>query len=192
MFRRIVVPLDGSVLADAILPHVRQLAAGTPVEVLLLTVIPPPSTLELATRLHDTIDKYGYAVPQLAGRVAEQEAQLVAGDVARAEAYLQERVRALAADGIQAHTRVRVGDAAQETIRCAETEQADLIAMSTHGRHGLDHLLHGSVAELVLRTAGRPVLLWRPAPDVFARQQASSDTTGGQTLVDSIAQTEKE
>jgi nucleotide-binding universal stress UspA family protein len=173
MFRRVLVPLDGSGLADTILPHVCQLAADTALEVLLLAVVPPPSALQLAESLHGTIDKYGYAVPQLDGMAAEQEQQLVAGDVGRAEAYLHARVQRLAADGLQARTAVRIGEAAAEIARTAEAEQADLIAMSTHGRAGLDHLLHGSVAESVLRTAGRPLLLLRPSPEAFARQQAA-------------------
>jgi nucleotide-binding universal stress UspA family protein len=174
MFRRVVVPLDGSALADTILPHVRQLAADTALEVLLLAVVPPPSTFQLAESLHETVDKYGYAVPQLDAMAAEQEQQLVAGDVGRAEGYLHERVQRLAADGLQARTAVRIGEAAAEIVRAADAEQADLIAMSTHGRAGLDHLLHGSVAEAVLRTAGRPVLVFRPGPEVFARQKASA------------------
>jgi nucleotide-binding universal stress UspA family protein len=111
---------------------------------------------------------------------AEKEGQLVAGDVGRAEAYLHERVQRLAADGVQARTVVRVGEAAAEIARTADDEQADLIAMSTHGRAGLDHLLHGSVAESVLRMAGRPLLLLRPSSEAFARQQASdaSRSTG--------------
>jgi nucleotide-binding universal stress UspA family protein len=173
MFHRVVVPLDGSALADTILPHVCQLAADTALDVLLLAVVPPPSALQLAESLHETIDKYGYAVPQMDAMAADQEARLVAGDVGRAEAYLHERVQRLAADEVQARTAVRVGEAATEIVRGADAEQADLIAMSTHGRAGLDHLLHGSVAEAVLRTAERPVLLFRPAPEAFARQQAS-------------------
>src|SRR4051812_46174122 len=174
MFRRVLVPLDGSDLADTILPHVCQLAANTALEVLLLAVVPPPSSLQLAESLHETIDKYGYAVPQLDAMAAEQEWQLVAGDVGRAEAYLHERVQRLAADGVQARIVVRVGEAAAEIVRAADAEQADLIAMSSHGRAGLDHLLHGSVAEAVLRAAGRPLLLLRPLPAAFARQQAAS------------------
>jgi nucleotide-binding universal stress UspA family protein len=178
MFRRVVVPLDGSALADAILPQVSQPAADTPLDVLLLTVVTPASALEVATRLHGTIEKYGYAVPRLDGLAAEQEAQLVAGDVSRAHALLQECVRALSADGIRGRTQVRVGEAASEIVRCAESERADVIAMSTHGRRGLDHLLHGSVAEAVLRMAGRPVLLFRPLPVAFAQQRAASATVG--------------
>jgi len=71
---------------------------------------------------------------------------------------------------------VRVGNAAVEIVRCAGDEQVDLIAMSTHGRSGLDRALHGSVAEAVLRTAGRPVLLTRPGPGDFAGQRNDAES----------------
>jgi nucleotide-binding universal stress UspA family protein len=173
MFRRVVVCLDGSPLGDAILPAVERLAADTPVELVLLTVVSPPSTLELATALHETVDKYGYAVPQLDEIAASREKELVAGDVARTEAALAAHVEALTARGLRVRPLVRVGVAAEEIARTADAVEADAIALSTHGRQGLDHLLHGSVAEALLRRADLPLLLLRPDPHAIARHAES-------------------
>ncbi len=70
-----------------------------------------------------------------------------------------------------AGTLVRVGIPAEEIIRAAAEESADLIVMGTHGWTGLRHILLGSVAERVLRGAGCPVLIVRSAPETSAGAQ---------------------
>lgn len=64
--------------------------------------------------------------------------------------------------GVDCETLLRTGKAYQVICEEAEREHADLIVMSTHGRSGLSHLLLGSVAEKVVRSASRPVLTIRP------------------------------
>ena len=61
---------------------------------------------------------------------------------------------------------VVVGNAAEEILRLAENEDADLIVMGTHGRKGIDRILFGSVAEKVVKNSSRPVLTIRPADDL--------------------------
>jgi Ala-tRNA(Pro) deacylase len=147
MLRRLVVPLDGSRLAETVLPHVRRLAADASLAVVLLRVgsLPP---------------------------VIEDEPPIILDDSAAAEErqlglYLQEQAPRLATSGASVQTRVRLGDPASEIVRCAEEEQADAIAMSTHGHTGLERLLQGSVAAAVLRAARRPLLFIRPAAGAF-------------------------
>src|SRR4051812_20721377 len=102
MFHRIGVALDGSSLAEAILPQGERLATQTALEVVLLAVVPPPHRLE---------ERSGQFVPvnQL---VAEEQA-----DLAR---YLAEQAHRLRTQRVQAQTRVRCGDPAAEIVRCAE------------------------------------------------------------------------
>jgi len=147
VFRQIVVPLDGSPLAEAILPHVCRLAAGTPLKVLLLSVVPMPPNVEQygSFLVSDAIDQQKHS----------------------REAYLERHSQELAANGVAAGHEVRVGDPATEIVRYAEEVLADAIAMSTHGRTRVDRLLHGSVAGAVLRTALLPLLLVRPGERAF-------------------------
>jgi nucleotide-binding universal stress UspA family protein len=175
MFRRIVVPLDGSPLAEAVLPDVCTLAAGAAAEVLLLSVVPLPSVFALAEELQEQSFRGDLAAdPDQVVSTVEHE--MTAPEEARRQRYLDDRADRLAAAGLSVRTLVRVGDAATAIVRCARDEQADAIAMSTHGRGGLDRLLHGSVAETVLGTAGLPVLLVRPAPEDFALHRADPPT----------------
>jgi nucleotide-binding universal stress UspA family protein len=154
MSRRIVVPLDGSPLAEAILPEVQRLAANTPLEVVLLAVGPMPETIE---------ERDGH-VAYIDNILAEQEQDL--------RAYLHTPAHWLTSYRIPVETRVRFGEPAAEIVRCAEDEEADAIAMCTHGRTGLDRLVHGSVAGTVLRSTRLPIMLLRPTDGAFAGQRA--------------------
>jgi nucleotide-binding universal stress UspA family protein len=158
MFGRIVVALDGSPLGETILPYVERLAADTSLEVLLVTVgSEPPKKPPRGETEPVYLDQI----------VAEEHRDL--------DLHLEEPARRLTAMGVAVQRRVRIGDPATEIVHCAEEVQADAIAMSTHGRTGLDRLLHGSVAETILRTAHRPVLLFRPTVSDFAGQQATAE-----------------
>jgi len=143
VFHGILVPLDGSPLAEAILPDVLELAAQQGAEVVLLRVA------------------LAHAWPG----VELTEAQVHA--VEEAERYLADVERRLADRGIRVSCAVRYGRAAEEILDHARTSGIDLIAMSTHGRSGIGRVLLGSVAERVLPEAPVPVFLRRaagPAP----------------------------
>ncbi|MGE5850097.1 MAG: universal stress protein [Candidatus Methylomirabilota bacterium] len=140
MFQRILVPLDGSRLAEAILPDVLELAAQQRAEVVLLRVA------------------LAHALPA----VELTEAQVHV--VEEAERYLADVEHRLAGRGIRVSNVVRYGRAAEEILDHARTSDIDLIAMSTHGRSGIERVLLGSVAERVLREAPVPVFLRRAAP----------------------------
>ena len=81
--------------------------------------------------------------------------------VASAEAHLEDIVARLAKDGVTATPFIRVGNPVDEIARFVEEEKVSLVVMGTHGRTGLQHLLVGSVAERVVRTATCPVLTVR-------------------------------
>jgi nucleotide-binding universal stress UspA family protein len=131
--RRILVPLDGSTLAEAILPVVERLARDHEAEVVLLEVLAGQRTPEV-----------------------EHEAER------QASGYLERAVVSLRSRGLRrVQARVWYGDADQAIVNATAREQADLVAMSTHGRSGLDRLRFGSVAESVVRRAPVPVLLAR-------------------------------
>lgn len=148
-----LVPLDGSPLAEAILPLVATLAHRQELEIGLLRVMPstpPPLS-------GDTI--------QVIDVMARLRVEI--------EAYLAGVAEALAAAGWTVLTAVRVGDAATEIVAAAREYDPDLIAMTTHGRSGLKQLLFGSVAEAVLRTTPVPVLFHRIATETTTERRAA-------------------
>jgi nucleotide-binding universal stress UspA family protein len=141
VYRRVLVPLDGSAIAEGALSFIRQVAGPLDLDVTLLCVVvpSPPGVVE------------GGPV------IVDDAAQLQA----KAEAYLAPLAAELRAGGVRVATEVRRGDPVIEILAGAREMRADLIAMTTHGRTGFGRLLLGSVAEAVLRQSGVPVILMR-------------------------------
>ena len=138
MYRRILVPLEHSPYDDAIVTHVRALAAATGASVLLMHVAD------------------GFAarnVKQLGLR--ESEEMRVDRD------YLERRCAELTAAGIEADALLAGGNPSAEISDAAEREGCDLIAMSTHGHKFVKDVLYGSVANEVRHRSRIPVLLVR-------------------------------
>ena len=152
-WKRLLVPLDGSPVAEAIIPIASRIARGLGLEILLLRAVhdEPPRVVEAAR--HIVID-------QTAQRTRE------------AEEYLQGVAGRLSAGGSRVRTVVRAGDAAREILAGAREFEADLIAMSTHGRGALGRLIHGSVTEAVLHRAHLPVFVVRATESEKGRQAA--------------------
>lgn len=143
IFRKILVPLDGSPRAESVIGYVERIADPARTTVTLLQVVAAVNPASLV-------------------RLDESAAHRMIGEQrGKAEQYL-ERIRArLARRRIAARTVVRAGDPAAIIVDRVRTEGADLVAMSTHGRTGLRRLLMGSVAEAVLRKSSVPVVLVR-------------------------------
>lgn len=152
-YRRVLVPLDGSPVAEAVLPFVSRLARPLRLEIALLRVTPVvvPHVLEGARTV-----------------VRDDRQRLTL----EAEEYLRGVADRLCADGFQTLTAVRSGESATEILAGVHECHADLIAMTTHGRSGLGRLFFGSVAEAVLRRAEVPVLLVRATAAERTRRAA--------------------
>jgi nucleotide-binding universal stress UspA family protein len=146
VFRHVLVPLDGSTLAEQILPFATALSVPAETTYTLLQVV-EPVVLGYAP--------YAYAVG-LDQRVLDQTREA-------ARAYLESIAEGLRAQGAQVRTVVVVGAPALGILDYVSDHRADLIALETHGRGGLARLLLGSVADKVVRGAHTPVLLHRPA-----------------------------
>lgn len=142
MFKKILVPLDGSSLATKILPQVEDLAKSEKSQITLLTVGQTSSIALIAE-----------APPSL---IEETLATIKRS----AEKHLTEVGDALKAKGLRVNWVYREGLPAREIIRYADEARFDLIAMATHGRGEIAWVL-GSVAEQVVSHATVPVLLWR-------------------------------
>jgi nucleotide-binding universal stress UspA family protein len=150
---RILVGLDGSSLAESILPTVRGLARRTGAELVLLHVVHVPLALPTDARI--TLD------------------ELVAREEHHAASYLRRIAREIETECVAVRTAVAVGETTAEIVRFAERESIDLVALATHGRSGMQRWLFGSIADAVLHTVARPLLLLRPsetpAPVEFRR-----------------------
>ena len=141
--RRILVPLDGSELAEQVLPVVSPIARALEAEMTLLQVA--------TTQVLGPFSGEWYPSSQYTFETAEQHAK----------AYLECRANRLKELGIETSTAVWIGSVADSIVRYAEANHMDLIAMCTHGRTGLARWALGSVADRVLRAAGIPILLVR-------------------------------
>ncbi len=152
--RTILVLLDGSELAESVLPHVEALVKQRgiePLEVVLLRVCEPPPTPS-------------YYAPELSGvplNWGEHVQQEVARGKQVAKEYLAGIENRFKKSNINVQSEVVVGKAADEIVGYAKKNPFNLIVMATHGRSGLSRWVYGSVAENVLQEVSSPVILVR-------------------------------
>lgn len=148
MYRKILVPLDGSEVAECALPHMKAVAAGCDVvEVLLLRVIGPlPLPGEYIISEGDRV------------RLESQHRS-------EAQSYLEKLTKQLGESGLEVRTDIVEGEAAESIVAFADKQGIDLIVMATHGRSGIGRWALGSVADRVVRYSGVPVLLVRAIKD---------------------------
>jgi len=137
MFKKILVPLDGSKRAEKILPQVKELVKFSGAEVHLLKVV-------MSYEIDPKKDK--------------EELEKLAGE---AQEYLDQVTARLKKKGIQASATVAYGKDAVQICDYASGKKCNLIAMSTHGRSGLSRWALGSVADKVLQCSSVPVMLFR-------------------------------
>ena len=142
MFKKILVPLDGSELAAKILPEVTEMANCMKSQVILLHVCYFP--------VYTTA---GPLPPQMEQQVESDELKYCATFLGNTAKKLQEQ-------GVEVNTECVEGVPAREIIAYAETNNVDLIAMATHGRGEVAWVV-GSTAEKVVTNATVPTLLFR-------------------------------
>lgn len=167
MLKRLLVPLDGSDLAEESLVIAGNLAEALDGSITLVRVVPPP------------VPGRFYA-PHLLEQM--QEAQ-----VKEAQAYLDTVAKRLADDRIENTTaRVLTGEAAATIVRFARQHEFDLIVMGSHGLGGVGWTVFGSVAQKVLHSSGCPVLIVRPTPGEWEREEESEEQAADEALLDEL------
>ncbi|HVN31822.1 MAG TPA: universal stress protein [Thermoanaerobaculaceae bacterium] len=144
MYKTILVPLDGSKRAEAILPHVEELAHRFGAEVLFLHVVEP---------IPVAVDDSGYG-PALDLVAVEQQTK-------DGKSYLARLQRRFHGKGIAAKARVAFGPAVSTILDLAKRDCVDMITMASHGRSGLARVFYGSVAAGVLHGVECSLLLIR-------------------------------
>lgn len=148
MYNTILVPVDGSPLAEAIFPHVEELARLSGGSIIFVQVI------ELT-----------HMAEQVKGDTFEALPSRTAADMERqmheARRYVNDLIERERSRGIAARAFVEYGPVVATILRVARQESAALIAMASHGRGGLTDVYYGSVAAGVLQRIDRPLLIVR-------------------------------
>lgn len=188
MFKKILVPLDGSKLAEGILPYVTQLARGLDIPVTLLSVVDPrdvemPRSLsgsggdDLVAHISSVgVDIVAIDFPpsgsssrgaRLGGAVPSERGQIHATQIyenasVEMQTYLNKQAKSLTESGLDVTSLVLFGNAPDKILDAAKTEMCGLIAMSTHGHTALGRGFLGSVADRVVHTSGLPTLVVSP------------------------------
>jgi nucleotide-binding universal stress UspA family protein len=151
VFKKILICLDGTKLAEQILPYARLAAlCGSKVvllQVLELSKVLPPASMP------------AYAPTYFSNEQVEEQ---IEGVEKKAASYLELQAKPLRDQGIDVECVVLEGIAGEVIVEYAGENGVDLIAIATHGRSGLGRVAFGSVADFVLKRSNTPVLLIRP------------------------------
>ena len=148
MYKKILVPLDGSKLAECVLPHVENIAKwGNTENVTFIRVV---ESLYLPVSVGE-----GYTLSTKDWQKIEDESR------AEAENYLNQLTGKIRYGAVKIQTEVIVGKAAETITDYAAGNGVDLIAIATHGRSGVSRWVWGSVTDKVLRSSRVPVLVVR-------------------------------
>ncbi len=143
MYKKILVPLDGSHRSEMILPHVEELANRYGAKVIFLRVVRYPQ-----------LNAYN-------GMEFGKYRKNCNAEMERARSQLNLLTGEFREKGIDAEVRVTAGPIVRDIVDTAVGEDADLITMSSHGRSGLSRVFYGSVAAGVLHQIDRPILIIR-------------------------------
>ncbi len=141
--KKILCAVDFSEGSPRVAEYAATLATATTAEIVCVYVAP------------SLAEYVGFNVPQAA--LDTFIGDVVASAETTMDEFVSDHFKGLPARGV-----VLAGYPAEEILKAAETEQADLIVMGTHGRTGIDRIIFGSVAEMVVKTAACPVLTVKP------------------------------
>jgi nucleotide-binding universal stress UspA family protein len=181
MFRKTLVCLDGSKIAEEVLPYLISVCAHQDNELVLLQVItthitiPPPQSMHTMTFGQKTRPGMSAASDMGSSLTAEPEAGAQLAEIekeqARARQYLESVAGRLRAQGVKVKTVVLEGDIKETVIDHIANSQVSLVAMTTHGAGGMEHGLLGSVAQYILKESPAPVLLVKSRRKVVKKEE---------------------
>jgi nucleotide-binding universal stress UspA family protein len=175
VINKILVPLDGSPSAEAVLPEIQSLAEKFQAEVVLMKVVasqtaqlsnPVPDLARPAVAMSRLIPSF---LPEAINTENVYVDDVVVHNTAEANDYLSGVARTLARRGLKVTVAMRPGKAAEAILSLAREEDVDLIVMSTRARSQASKTFRGSVPEKVLRESKVPVILVKPTPAALAK-----------------------
>ncbi len=151
MYKKIMVPLDGSVLAECVLPHVQAFIKGFNINDVILVRVLEPATPSEQIGTGDTDLK----------NIQETKEQ----KKAEAKEYLSKIAEHIKHEGTSIHSEVLVGKVAETLVDYTDPSDIDLIIMASRGRTGITRWVMGSVADKVFRSTSVPVFMVRATED---------------------------
>lgn len=163
MYKKIMVPLDGSELAECVLPHVQSFISGCQVDTIVLVRVVEPSPASYKGAYVTSAEDL--AKIDANTKMIEEERKKNAAE------YLKGAAGRLKLDGVKCLTEVISGRAADSLVEYAEANAVELILIATHGRSGVSRWVRGSIADRVLRASRIPVLMVR-APGTMGEGKA--------------------
>ena len=153
MYKKIMVPLDGSELAECVLPQVETFITGCQVSTLVFVRVIEPAALTY--RGAYVTSKEDLEKIETNTKRDEEERK------SRAVEYLKGVVSRLKQDGVKYQTEVIFGKVAESLVDYVEANGVDMIIIATHGRSGVSRWVRGSIADRILRASRVPVLMVR-------------------------------
>jgi len=180
MYKKVVVPLDGSKLAELALPHLEEIAKGCSIpDILLISVTEKIKGRILGGEVQEPFvpeKPVGEALPPVTQAQSQmvynthaygvQEIPMTMGKMARtASEYLCKTAECLEGKGFSVTANVLIGDPAEQIIRYVNEQKADLIIMASTGKAKGSRWDMSKIAEKVIKETTTPVLLVKPAPD---------------------------
>ncbi len=152
MFKRILVPLDGSRLSGRALPYATELARCFGGEVVLLRVVPSSTMSPMGA----------YTLPEVIENAEKEASKENSRNLAVSRRYLQRNLKRILSQGIKGSQYAILGTPAQSIMDFSHKTGTDIIVMTTHGKSGVKRTLLGSVSDEVVRESRLPVLTVRP------------------------------
>ena len=156
MYKKIMVPLDGSKLAECVLPHVNQFVTGLKTETIIFVRVIEPAPARYS-EIGSTTNPHAYENIRKEVETIEEARKL------SARSYLNEVISRVKRNGINFKAYVLVGPVADKLVDYVDANEIDLVLIATHGRSGISRWVRGSIADRVLRSVRAPVLMVRAA-----------------------------
>lgn len=151
MYKKVLVPLDGSELAECVLPHVETIARGCGTQSVVFLRVVEPFIYMMASGWENGGSFFS----------GDEIERINSENRAAAKRYLDQLLSRTKYDGVNVQSAIITGKAADSIAEYATKNGVDLITIATHGRSGISRWVWGSVADRVLRSAGVPVLMVR-------------------------------
>jgi nucleotide-binding universal stress UspA family protein len=150
MYNKIMVPLDGSELAECVLPHVAAITTGCKIATVVFVRVIDPGTVSASLPAQGEL-----------GSQEKSRRQLEEERIKNAETYLKKIIESISIENAVLQYEVLEGKVAETLADWAEKNDVDLIVIASHGRSGIGRWVMGSVADRIMRSVCIPVMMIR-------------------------------